>query len=73
MAKISFVDGVQCKRCGNIVADLRITTPELCQNCGARIIDKDIADRSFAVVEYGKSVTIKVTSRFFKDTFEVVE
>lgn len=73
MASVRFVEGVQCKRCGDFIDTVRTNTSELCQNCGARIIEKDMSDNSYSVTDNAKSVTVKVTSRFFKETLEIVE
>lgn len=73
MARIKYVEGVQCTRCGDIIANVAINTPELCQECGAHIIDKDIPNRCFTTAKYGKSVTVKVTSKLFTESYEVVE
>ena len=73
MARVKYVEGVQCTRCGNIIAELPVGIPELCQECGAHIIDKDIQSRSFTTAKYGKSVTVKVTSKLFTESYEIVE
>ena len=73
MARVKYVEGVQCVKCGNVIASLTIWTPELCQECGAHIIDKDIQSRGFTTAKYGKSVTVKVTSKLFTESYEVVE
>ena len=72
MAKIEFCEGVRCKKCGNIIAKPNVFTPELCQKCGTKIIDKDIGCKSYTIVG-GEDVVVKVTHKFFKDMYEVVE
>lgn len=72
MAKIEFREGIQCKKCGDIIAYVYMFTPDLCQCCGARIIDKNNANKSYKADKDGKDVVVKVTHKFFKDTYEVV-
>ena len=71
MAKVEFVEGIQCKKCGNIVVEPNILTPELCQKCGAKIMSTSINNRTYRC-EDSKSVIVKVTHKFFKDVYEVV-
>lgn len=73
MANIEFVEGVRCKRCGEIIVQPTIFTRELCQGCGARLIDTNISRRTYSLSNNAESVTIKVTHKFFKDIYEVVE
>ncbi len=73
MNNIEFVKGVQCQKCGNIIAYVRSDTPELCQKCGADLIYKDLSDQSYNIGKDGKSVTVKVTHKFFKDVYEIVD
>lgn len=73
MAKVKYVQGVQCTKCGNIIIEPRIWTPELCQECGAHVIDKDIQGKEYFLAEYGRSVTVKVTSKLFTELYEIVE
>lgn len=73
MANIEFVEGIRCKKCGNIIAQPTIFTKELCQNCGAKLIDTNINRRTYSLSDNAESVTVKVTHKFFKDICEVVE
>lgn len=73
MADIEFVEGIICKRCGEIIAQPTILTRELCQGCGARLMDINISRRTYSLSNNAESVTVKVTHKFFKDIYEVVE
>lgn len=73
MANIEFVKGVRCKRCGEIIAQPTIFTSELCQGCGAKLIDTNISRRTYSLSDNAESVTIKVIHKFFKDVYKVVE
>ena len=73
MAKITFVEGVKCTKCGNLIAEPTIFTSQLCQNCGARIMTINVAGRSYEATYAGKSVTLKVTHKLFGDIIEEVE
>lgn len=77
MARIEFIQGVQCKRCGKILqgnqgAEITLSTPELCQNCGTHLIDKHINTNSFKTMEGGRNVVIKATHKLFSTIYEVV-
>jgi DNA-directed RNA polymerase subunit RPC12/RpoP len=73
MSRIEFVEGIQCNKCGNILieSDLNIFTPELCQKCGTKLISTSRTNRTYRC-EDSKSVIVKVTHKFFTDTYEVV-
>lgn len=71
MSKVEFVEGIQCNKCGNIVVDPNILTPELCQKCGTKIMSTSITDRTYSCKD-SKAVIVKVTHKFFKDVYEVV-
>ena len=71
MAKVEFVEGIQCNKCGNIIVDTNIFTPELCQKCGTKIMSTSISNRTYSCKD-SKSVIVKVTHKFFKDIYEVV-
>lgn len=77
MAKIEFVEGVQCKQCGEIAcsnrlgARISIFTSEICQNCGAHIMDMDITARKYNTTEDGRAVIIKITKGFLSEIYEV--
>lgn len=73
MANIEFVEGVRCKKCGNIIAQPTIFVKELCQSCGAKLIDINIGRKTYSLSSNAESVTVKVTHKFFKDIYEVVE
>lgn len=73
MANIEFVEGVRCKRCGEIIAKPTILTSELCQGCGVRLMDINISKRTYSLSNNAENVTVKVTHKFFKDIYEVVE
>ena len=73
MSRVEFTNGIQCKKCGNIIVQPTIFTSELCQKCGTKLLDIDISDKSYTVDKGGKGVTVKVTHKFFRDIYEVVE
>ena len=73
MANIEFVEGIRCKKCGSVIAQPTIFTRELCQSCGAKLIDTNINRRTYLLSNNAESVTVKVTHKFFKDIYEVVE
>ena len=73
MAKIEFVEGVRCKQCGNIITGIYAFTPELCQKCGTKIINIHIGRKSYTTNDNGEDVIVKVTHKFFRDIYEVVE
>ena len=73
MAKVEFVEGIQCKKCGHMVAEINIYTKQLCQECGAHIMDIDLADRSVSKGPDGKWVVIKVTHKLFHNILEFVK
>lgn len=78
MARIEFVEGIQCKCCGEILLDklqnaqITIYTPELCQNCGTHLITKHISTNGYMPTKNARSVVIKVTHKFIFDTYEVI-
>ena len=77
MARIEYIQGVQCKQCGTILqggrgAEITLSTPELCQNCGAHLIDKHMGTNSFELMADGQSVIIKATHKLFSTIYEVV-
>ena len=72
MAKVEFIEGIQCKQCGHMVGDMNIYTSELCQQCGARIMEIDLVDRSVSQGPEGKWVAIKVTNKLFRKIYEFV-
>ena len=71
MAKVEFVEGIQCNECGNITIKPNIFTPEICQKCGSKILLKSINNRTYSN-KNSKSVIVKVTHKFFTDVYEVV-
>lgn len=73
MANTEFVEGIRCKKCGKIIAQPTVFTRELCQGCGAKLIDTNISKRTYSLSDNAESVTVKVTHKFFKDIYEVVE
>ena len=73
MANIEFVEGIRCKKCGKIIAQPTIFTRELCQGCGIKLIDINTERKTYSLSNNAECVTIKVTHKFFKDVYEVVE
>lgn len=73
MANTEFIEGIRCKKCGKIIAQPTVFTRELCQGCGAKLIDTNINKRTYSLSDNAESVTVKVTHKFFKDIYEVVE
>lgn len=78
MARISYIEGVQCKACGKILqgsrgAEVTISTPELCQNCGAHLIDMNLEEHSYDITPHGRSVVIKATHKLFTTYYEIVK
>ena len=73
MANIEFVEGIRCKKCGKIIAQPTIFTRELCQSCGAKLININIKRKTYSLSNDAESVIIKVTHKFFRDVYEVVE
>ena len=78
MARIEYIQCVQCKQCGKILqggrgAEITLSTPELCQNCGAHLIDKNIENATFYTMKGGRDVIIKATHKLFSTVYEVVK
>ena len=73
MANIEFVEGIRCKRCGKTIAQPTILKRELCQGCGVKLIDINTQRSRYSLSSDAESVTIKVTHKFFKDVYEVME
>ena len=73
MPRVEFVEGIQCKKCGNIIISPTIFTKELCQKCGAQIINMNFAKRTYAPGLYGEEITVKVTHGLFHNTLEKVD
>ena len=77
MAKVEFIEGVCCKQCGKILQSsdgprMDIYMPELCQNCGAHLININIKDKAYSITENGQAVIIKSTRKLFFRELEVV-
>lgn len=77
MAKVSYIEGIQCKLCGKILqgnrgAEITTSTPELCQNCGAHLVDMDMENRTYNITSLGRPVIIKATHKLFTTYYEVV-
>jgi deoxycytidylate deaminase len=73
MAKHEFVAGIQCKKCGYMIADIDIYTSELCQECGTHIMNANLTNRTYVVTKDGRDVIIKRTKRLFRpNTLEFV-
>ena len=73
MANIEFVEGIRCKKCGNIITQPTIFTRELCQDCGVKLIDINTQRRTYSLSSDAESVTVKIIHKFFKNVYEVVE
>ena len=73
MARVEFVDGIQCKKCGNMIAQPTIFTKERCQKCGAKLMDVHVAERNYSLTEYGEEITIKRTHKLFHNILERVD
>ena len=73
MAKVEFVEAIQCKCCGAFVVKMNIFTSALCQNCGTYILDIDKATRTASKTSNSKWIVVKVTHKLFhKPTYEKV-
>lgn len=73
MAKVEFVEALQCKCCGNFIININIFTSELCQNCGTYILDIDKITRTASNTSNSKWIAVKVTHKLFhKPTYENV-
>ena len=77
MTKISFIEGVQCRKCGKIAqgncgAEITLSTPSLCQTCGAFLMVKDTQNATYRLTKDGCGVIIKATKKMFSTTYEVV-
>lgn len=68
MARTQFIEGIQCQKCGHMLAHITVCTSELCQECGAHIVDIDFKDRSYSSAKDGKAIVIKETKRLFRPT-----
>lgn len=74
MAKISYMRGIKCKRCGELYVTFdKSSRYFLCQNCGAYLGNFDIEANCLTVEEDGKIVTIKVTHKLFSETYEEIK
>ena len=73
MANIEFIEGIRCKRCSETIVQPTIFTRELCQGCGVKLIDVNTERKTYSLSSNAESVTIKITHKFFKDVYEVVE
>lgn len=73
MPRVDFVEGIQCKKCGHIIAEPTIFTKELCQKCGAKLIHINIATRNYTVLPDGEEITIKRTHKLFHNILERVD
>lgn len=73
MPKIDFIEGIQCQKCGHIVAPITIYTKALCQKCGAKLIDISLTERNYVPSKYGEAITVKRTRKLFHNILERVE
>ena len=73
MPRVDFIEGIQCKKCGNIVAEPTIYTKELCQKCGAKLINMNFVKRTYSLAECGEEITIKRTHKLFHTILERVD
>lgn len=71
MAQIEYTQGIECKRCGNIIYRLHDMHP-LCQECGARIISGYSKEDGITLTSEAKGVVVKVTHKFFFEKCEKV-
>ena len=73
MARISYEQGIKCKKCGKII--IAIDNPSfcvLCQGCGAHLANNDYENNALIVTNNAKIITVKVTHKLFHDIFEEV-
>ncbi len=73
MANVEFCEGIRCKKCGKLIVNPTVFTSELCQGCGTKLLDINLARKSYNLTTSGEDVTVKVTHKFFKDIYTVVE
>lgn len=72
MANIEFVEGIVCKKCGNLIVKPTIFTRELCQCCGEKLIDINMRRKTYSLLNNAQSVKVKITHKFFRDDYDVV-
>ena len=71
MAKVEFKSGIKCTQCGNMIVP-KLYSNELCQKCGAHIVNIDIDGMTYSAANKGKDITIKITHKLFHDIYEEV-
>lgn len=72
MPRVDFVEGIQCRKCGHMIVEPTIFTKELCQKCGAKLININVAERTYFVAENAEEITIKRTHKLFHNILERV-
>ena len=72
MAKVTYEVGLRCKQCGDVsITFNRFKRTILCQKCGTHIMDY-YGGRKAKVTENAETVSVKVTRKLFRTTYEVV-
>ena len=74
MARVTYEKAIKCKRCGEILTKFNKYAHHInCQGCGNHIADF-YYDTKELVANYMNAdpVTIKVTRKWFKETYEEV-
>lgn len=73
MARVTYEQGIKCKKCGNLIVNInRFTRCVLCQSCGAHLMDFDYVNLEGSVSKNADVVTVKVTHKLFSDIYEEV-
>lgn len=65
MARIEYVIGVKCKKCGAFFTSVELEDRTLCQNCGAKILYRSRRRGIITLDKDGEEALIKVTHKFF--------
>lgn len=71
MARTELMRGIKCKKCGRM--DIPPYSHQLCQSCGAFIVEKHDKEKGWIISKDAKIITIKVTHKLFKDILEEVQ
>ena len=71
MARIEYKQGIECKKCGNIIYRLE-DLHSLCQECGAHIIDSFSRKDGIGLTSEAKGIVVKVTYKLFSEKYEKV-
>lgn len=70
MAKTEILQGIKCKRCGNM--DIPPYEHHLCQSCGAYIVKGYDKKDGWTITQNANIIPIKVTRKLFKSILEEV-